>query len=70
VKVLVVEDEQRLAAVLAQALTEAGHDVDVCHTGTDGLRVALAGRHTVIVLDWMLPAWTARRSAALCENAG
>jgi len=55
VKVLVVEDEQRLAAVLAQALTEAGHDVDVCHTGTDGLRVALAGHHTVIVLDWMLP---------------
>jgi len=55
VKVLVVEDEQRLAAVLAQALTEAGHDVDVCHTGTDGLPVALAGHHTVIVLDWMLP---------------
>ena len=54
-KVLVVEDEQRLAAVLGQALTEAGHDVDVCHTGTDGLRVALAGHHTVIVLDWMLP---------------
>lgn len=53
--VLIVEDEQRLAALLAQALSEAGHDVEVCHTGTDGLRLALSGRHTVIVLDWMLP---------------
>jgi len=55
VHVLIVEDEQRLAALLAQALTEAGHDTEVCHTGTDGLRAALAGQHTVIVLDWMLP---------------
>lgn len=54
-RVLIVEDEQRLAALIAQALTEAGHDVEVCHTGVDGLRYALAGHHTVIVLDWMLP---------------
>lgn len=53
--VLIVEDEQRLAALVAQALREAGHDVEVCHTGTDGLRSSLSGRHTVIVLDWMLP---------------
>ena len=53
--VLIVEDEQRLAALVAQALREAGHDAEVCHTGTDGLRLSLSGRHTVIVLDWMLP---------------
>lgn len=54
-KVLVVEDEHRLAAVLAQTLSEAGHDVEVAHSGPEGLRVALTGHHTVIVLDWMLP---------------
>lgn len=54
-RVLVVEDDQRLAAVIAQALTEAGHHVVAAHTGPAGLVAAAAGTDDVIVLDWMLP---------------
>lgn len=54
-RVLVVDDDQRLTAVLAQALTEAGHDVVVVHTGPAGLRLATLEAFDVLVLDWMLP---------------
>jgi two-component system OmpR family response regulator len=55
VRVLVVEDEQRLADVLARGLAEAGHEVDVRHTGPDGLLAASNAPYDVVVLDWMLP---------------
>jgi two-component system OmpR family response regulator len=55
VRVLVVDDDQRLTAVLAQALTEARHQVEVAHTGPVGLQTATLGSFDVIVLDWMLP---------------
>ncbi|GAA2381454.1 response regulator transcription factor [Dactylosporangium salmoneum] len=54
-KVLVVEDERRLAGLLARGLTEAGHDTDVQHTGPDGLLAAATGRYDAVVLDVMLP---------------
>lgn len=54
-RVLVVEDDQRLAALIGQALTEAGHGVLAAHTGPDGLAAARAGSFDVMVLDWMLP---------------
>jgi DNA-binding response OmpR family regulator len=55
VRVLIVEDERRLAELLARGLREAGHVVDVRHTGTDGLQAALSGDHDSMVLDVMLP---------------
>jgi len=55
VHVLVIEDDERLADVLARGLADAGHEVDVRHTGPDGLAAALDGGHDAIVLDWMLP---------------
>ncbi|MDF9814232.1 response regulator transcription factor [Streptomyces sp. SPB162] len=54
-RVLVVEDERRLADLLARGLREAGHIVDVCLTGTDGLQAALSGDYDSVVLDVMLP---------------
>jgi hypothetical protein len=36
VRVLVVEDERRLADLIARGLREAGHAVQVCHTATAG----------------------------------
>ncbi|GAC1610767.1 MAG: two-component system response regulator TcrA [Mycobacteriales bacterium] len=54
-KVLVVEDEHRLASILRRALSEAGHAVQVSHDGVDGLHAASCGVFDVIVLDWMLP---------------
>ncbi len=54
-RVLVVEDERRLAGLLARGLGEAGHDVDVRHTGRDGLLAATTGRYDAVILDVMLP---------------
>jgi two-component system OmpR family response regulator len=51
----VVEDEVRLARLIARGLTEAGHGVDVRHTGPDGLAAARGGGYDAVVLDLMLP---------------
>jgi two-component system OmpR family response regulator len=55
VRVLVVEDERRLADLLARGLREAGHTVDVRHTGSDGLLAATTSEYDSVVLDLMLP---------------
>src|SRR4051794_13195562 len=53
--ILVVEDEQRLAALLRRVLTEERHSVDLAYDGPSGLDLALSGTYDLIVLDWMLP---------------
>ncbi len=53
-RVLVVEDEQRLAAGLRNGLTAEGFAVDVALDGTDGLWMAREHPYDVIVLDIML----------------
>lgn len=54
-QILVVEDEQKVAAFLRQALTEAGYTVSVAHDGAAGLTMAESGPFDLIVLDRMLP---------------
>ncbi|MBX3209379.1 MAG: response regulator transcription factor [Labilithrix sp.] len=54
-KVLVVEDDKKLARFLAQALTEEGYVVDTCSRGRDALVQASHIGYSLIVLDWMLP---------------
>jgi two-component system OmpR family response regulator len=57
-RVLVAEDDLRLASVLDQALTEAGWATSVVHDGRDALTSALTdqrGGYDVLLLDWMLP---------------
>jgi len=53
--VLVVDDEQRLAAALRRGLEAEGIAVDVAHTGTDGLWLARENDYDVLVLDIMMP---------------
>jgi two-component system OmpR family response regulator len=55
VRVLVVEDEKRLAAGLRKGLEAEGFATDVALTGTDGLWMAREGPYDAIVLDVMLP---------------
>jgi two-component system OmpR family response regulator len=55
VRVLVVEDESKMANLLSRGLTEEGHAVDVAGRGEDALWMALATRYDAIVLDVMLP---------------
>ena len=54
-RVLVVDDEQRLARSLKIGLEAEGFAVDVAHDGTDGLWLARENRYDAIVLDLMLP---------------
>jgi two-component system OmpR family response regulator len=54
-RILVVEDDSRMAEVLRQGLTEDGHVVTVALTGHDGLAFAGAGGFDLAILDRMLP---------------
>lgn len=54
-RVLVAEDEQRLAAALARGLTHAGFTVDVTDDGPRTLELASTVAYDAIVLDIMLP---------------
>ncbi|PZG26792.1 DNA-binding response regulator [Spongiactinospora gelatinilytica] len=54
-RVLVVEDERRMAAALQRGLSAEGFAVDLAHDGEDGLHMARQGEYDVIVLDIMLP---------------
>jgi DNA-binding response OmpR family regulator len=55
VRVLVVDDEERLAASLRRGLEADGFAVDLAATGTDGLWMAEENTYDAIVLDIMLP---------------
>ncbi|SPE30534.1 Transcriptional regulatory protein TcrA [Candidatus Sulfopaludibacter sp. SbA3] len=54
-RILVVEDEPRMAALLRQGLTEEGHAVTVALEGRGGLCMAEAGGFELLILDVMLP---------------
>lgn len=54
-RVLIVEDEQRLAQGLRKGFAAEGYAVDLAADGTDGLWLARENRYDVIVLDIMLP---------------
>src|SRR6478609_4066067 len=54
-RVLVVDDEQRLAEALRRGLTAEGMTVDVTHSGDDALWRATATHYDAIVMDVMMP---------------
>ena len=55
-RILIVEDEKDLAAIIKQGLEEEGYIVDVAHDGEEGLYMAETYPIDVMVLDVMLPA--------------
>jgi len=54
-RILVVEDEARLATLLRRGLTEGGHAIDLAGSGEDALDSIALARYDAIVLDVMLP---------------
>ena len=54
-RVLVVEDEERMASLLRRALEEEGHAVDVARDGPEGVWLATENPYGAVVLDLMLP---------------
>ncbi|MEA2123956.1 MAG: two-component system, OmpR family, response regulator [Solirubrobacteraceae bacterium] len=54
-RVLVIEDDERLADVLVRGLADAGHEVAHQATGPGGVVAAMSEPYDALVLDWMLP---------------
>jgi two-component system, OmpR family, response regulator len=70
VRVLVVEDEKRLAAGLKKGLEAEGFAVDVALDGTDGLWMAREQPYDVILLDIMLPGVNGYRICSTLREDG
>jgi DNA-binding response OmpR family regulator len=54
-RLLLVEDDPRVARLVERGLTEAGHAVEVAHDGVAALALAEGGGYDLIVLDVLLP---------------
>lgn len=69
-RLLIVEDEKRLALSLAKGLTAEGYAVDVEHDGVDGLHRASEGTYDLVILDIMLPGMNGYRVCSTLRAAG
>ena len=54
-RLLVVDDDRKLAGLIRDYLSPMGYDVELRHNGPDGLAEALAGSYTAVILDVMMP---------------
>ncbi|HKH37803.1 MAG TPA: response regulator transcription factor [Rubrobacter sp.] len=54
-RILVVEDEERLARLISQVLVEEGYAVETEANGRQALMRALADEYDLLIVDWMLP---------------
>lgn len=69
-RVLVIEDEVRMARLVKRALEEEGHAVDVAGTGPDGLWMATENPYAAIILDVMLPGFDGFELCRRLREAG
>ncbi|MER6666996.1 response regulator transcription factor [Amycolatopsis japonica] len=69
-RVLVVEDERRLAETLQWGLEADGYAVDLAHDGLEGLELAQLSPYQVIILDIMLPKLNGYRVCAALRERG
>ena len=54
-RILVVEDEKKVAGFIKKGLEEETYAVDITHDGENGLHLGLEGQYDLIILDIMLP---------------
>ncbi|MCB0332083.1 MAG: response regulator transcription factor [Bdellovibrionales bacterium] len=54
-RILLIEDDESLASLLAHQCTERGYDVDIVHDGLQGLHKAQTQSYDLIILDLYLP---------------
>ncbi|MFJ2263351.1 response regulator transcription factor [Streptomyces sp. NPDC087844] len=69
-RLLIVEDEKRLALSLAKGLTAEGYAVDVVHDGLEGLHMVGEGSYDLVILDIMLPGMNGYRVCGALRAAG
>jgi DNA-binding response OmpR family regulator len=63
-RVLLIEDDHRLAGLICKVLEQEHFNVDVAYDGDTGLEIALRGAHDVAIIDWMLPG---RDGPSVCQ---
>jgi len=54
-RLLIIDDDAKLAGLLRDYLEPLGYVIDLVHNGKDGLQLALQGGYAAIILDVMLP---------------
>ena len=54
-RLLIVDDDRKLAGLISEYLTPMGYEVEMRHNGPDGLAEALANSYTAVILDVMMP---------------
>ncbi len=54
-RILIIEDEQKVAEALRRGLTQEGYEVQVCGSGEDGFFLAQTASFDLVLLDLMLP---------------
>ena len=54
-RILIIEDDKKVSDTLSKLLTQHKHSYDLAEDGESGLDLALAGNHSLILLDLMLP---------------
>lgn len=64
-KLLLVDDDRKLAAAVRRGLVDEGYAVDVAHDGHDGVWMAEEGNYDLVVLDLMLPGMDGQR---ICQR--
>ena len=69
-KLLVVEDDAKMAAAIRRGLEAEGFTVDVAEDGVDGLWLATEGRYDLVLLDLMLPGRSGHEVCAELRKAG
>ena len=54
-RILIVEDEKKVAGFIKKGLEEETYAVDVAYDGEEGFHLAAMNEYDMIILDWMLP---------------
>ncbi len=54
-RILVVEDEKKMASFLERGLKEEGYAIDLAEDGEKGWEYAMTNEYDLLILDWMLP---------------
>jgi two-component system, OmpR family, copper resistance phosphate regulon response regulator CusR len=70
VRILIVEDDPRVGAVLEQGLSEEGFRVDRAYDGDQAIARALHGDYNLVLLDYMLPGKSGPEVAQALRQAG
>ena len=72
-RVLLVEDNEMNRDMLSRRLTKAGHTVSMAFDGAQGVEMARAGGHDIILMDMSLPVidgWEATRQIRASDGLG